>query len=486
MRYFCLILIALLMSCNTFAQSQLNPLYQQSSEVNNLMVHYQADLNILSKFYSIKSSPERIQRLQQLMSDYQQQLAQLPFNDLPTGSRVDYLLFQKELAESQYQLKGQQQKLSDIQTWIPFASVVYDLNQGRRRGTSMEGQQVAGQLNELSKDLKGAMDKLSKGDSVDSKMADQSIEVLKEMKDALSDIYTFYHGYDPMFTWWTEHPYHQLDTLLTSYADSLHKKSKVISAQKRDASGIVGNPIGKEELIRQLENEMIPYTPEKLIEIANKEFAWCDEQMLKASQEMGFGNDWHAALEQVKNTYVPPGKQPELILRLYNESVDFLKEHDLISIPPLAEESWRMSMMTPERQLVNPFFLGGETIIISYPTHTMSHEDKLMSMRGNNPHFSRSTVHHELIAGHGLQYFMNNRYKTYRNFYTPFWMEGWALYWERLLWDLNFPQSAEDRIGMLFWRMHRCARIIFSLNYHLGEWTPQQCIDFLVERVGRP
>jgi uncharacterized protein (DUF885 family) len=37
---------------------------------------------------------------------------------------------------------------------------------------------------------------------------------------------------------------------------------------------------------------------------------------------------------------------------------------------------------------------------------------------------------------------------------------------------------------MLFWRMHRCARIIFSLNYHLGKWSPQQCIDFLVDRVG--
>ena len=37
---------------------------------------------------------------------------------------------------------------------------------------------------------------------------------------------------------------------------------------------------------------------------------------------------------------------------------------------------------------------------------------------------------------------------------------------------------------MLFWRMHRCARIIFSLNYHLGNWTPQECIDFLVDRVG--
>lgn len=141
-------------------------------------------------------------------------------------------------------------------------------------------------------------------------------------------------------------------------------------------------------------------------------------------------------------------------------------------------------MMTPEQQRVSPFFLGGELFQISYPTNTMDHEDKLMSMRGNNPHFSRATVHHELIAGHHLQQFMNNRNKAYRNFRTAFWTEGWALYWEMILWDMNFPRNAEDRIGMLFWRMHRCARIIFSLNYHMGKWTPQQCIDFLVDRVG--
>lgn len=156
----------------------------------------------------------------------------------------------------------------------------------------------------------------------------------------------------------------------------------------------------------------------------------------------------------------------------------------MVTVPPVAEESWRMLMMSAERQLINPFFLGGEAIIISYPTGAMAHEDKLMSMRGNNPHFSRATVHHELIAGHHLQGFMNDRFKTCRSFRTPFWTEGWALYWEMLLWDEGFPQSPEDRIGMLFWRMHRCARIIFSLNYHMGKWTPQECIDFLMERVG--
>jgi hypothetical protein len=167
------------------------------------------------------------------------------------------------------------------------------------------------------------------------------------------------------------------------------------------------------------------------------------------------------------------------------EAIAFLEARDLVTIPPLAKEVWRMIMIPPERQLVSPFFLGGEVFQVSYPTDEMAHADKLMSMRGNNPHFSRAVAHHELIPGHHLQGFMTSRYNTHRRvFSTPFWGEGWALYWEMLLWDLDFPRSPEDRIGMLFWRSHRAARIIFSLRFHLGTMTPQEAVDLLVNRVG--
>jgi uncharacterized protein (DUF885 family) len=32
--------------------------------------------------------------------------------------------------------------------------------------------------------------------------------------------------------------------------------------------------------------------------------------------------------------------------------------------------------------------------------------------------------------------------------------------------------------------MHRSARIIFTMNFHLGRWTPQQCVQSLVDNVG--
>ena len=37
---------------------------------------------------------------------------------------------------------------------------------------------------------------------------------------------------------------------------------------------------------------------------------------------------------------------------------------------------------------------------------------------------------------------------------------------------------------MLFWRSHRCARIIFSLRFHLGEMIAAEAIKFLIDRVG--
>jgi uncharacterized protein (DUF885 family) len=300
------------------------------------------------------------------------------------------------------------------------------------------------------------------------------------LRSTLKAWFDFYHDYDPLFTWWVSAPYQKADQALEGYAGFLRQQAS--AGQAGDPSGL---PIGREALLSELAFEMIPYTPEELLAIADREMAWCEAEMKRAARELGYGEDWKKALEQVKQKHVEPGKQPELIRQLAREAIAFLAKHDLVTVPPLCRECWRMEMMSPERQLVNPFFTGGETISVSFPTSTMTHEAKLMSLRGNNIHFARATVHHELIPGHHLQLFMMQRYRSYRRpFHTAFWLEGWAVYWEMLLWDMGFPRSPQDRIGFLFWRMHRCARITFSLGFHLGKLSPRQCIDLLIQRVG--
>ena len=257
--------------------------------------------------------------------------------------------------------------------------------------------------------------------------------------------------------------------------------------RKTDDSGIPGAARGREGLIFDLSEEMIPYTPEQLIALANREFEWCVEEMKKASRQLGFGDDWKKAIEKVKDTYVPPGGQPAMIRDLLDEAVAWLREKDSMTIPAVAAESLHMIMMTPERQLVNPFFTGGSQISVSYPTNTMEYDQRLQSMRGNNPGFSHATAGHEMIPGHNLVGYLGQRYAGYRaslGSNTPFFGEGWPLYWELTFYDQGFHATPEQKIGALFWRMHRCARIIFSLNFHMGIWSPQEAIDFLVDQVG--
>lgn len=256
--------------------------------------------------------------------------------------------------------------------------------------------------------------------------------------------------------------------------------------RKTDDSGITGEARGREGLIRDLADEMIPYTPEELIALGKKEYAWTVAEMEKAAAEMGLGTDWKQAVEKVKGMHVEPGRQPEMVRDLLHYAVDYLRGNDLITVPPVASESLRMVMLSPERQLTAPFFLGGSQILVAYPTNTMEYDRRIQAMRGNNIHFSNAVAHHEMIPGHNLVGFMGQRFNGYRASLggTPFLGEGWPLYWETILYDKGFFDTPEKRVGSLFWRMHRAARIVFSLKFHMGEWSPQECIDFLVNDVG--
>lgn len=474
MRRFNLLILALLLSTGLYA----NELIESISS-------FQADRSALARKYSNDQSGEYYERMDRLYSDWLSELKSFRFNELSEDGKLDYILFRNTLEKQQYFHRADWNAFREVKNVVDFAGPLEEFYIKRRMAIKLDAQNLAAQFTQVSKDLRANWDKVkAQGPYTSWQKAERAADVLAAMRRTTAEAYRFYFDYDPDFTWWMKEPWARLEKEMQGYEEFL-RGHFVNTVVKDDGSGIIGRPIGKAAIEKELEFEFIPYTPEDLIAEAEKQFAWCEAEMLKASRELGYGDDWKAALEHVKNTYPPPGEWPGMAAEMAVEAVEFLEERDIITIPELAKETWRTSMMSAAAQRVSPFFLGGEVIQISYPTSEMTHEEKMMSMRGNNPHFSRATVQHELIPGHHLQQFMNQRNKPHRSlFRTAFWTEGWALYWEFNLWDKNFPRNAEDKIGMLFWRMHRCARIIFSLSYHMELMTPQECIDFLVDRVG--
>ena len=515
--------------------NDLTDLDTSNSELRPMIERYAADRGNLLRFYNVNASPERRERLRRFYLDAKAALADRNFDAMSQDGRIDYVLFRNSLDHELQRLDLDAKEQAENTPYLPFAGVIMGLEESRRKMNPMDAKKAAETLADLAKQIEAARK------SVDAKVRAENGPDAARMRrivgnrvateanmlrNTLRTWFAFYDSYDPLFTWWAGVGYKAVDVSLQSYSTFLRERVAGLRAPSGDApaapaatpgpgrggaggggrggnggggfagvaSGaragstedIVGDPIGREGLMVELANEMIPYTPEQLIAIANKEYAWCENEMKKASREMGYGDDWKKAVEKIKTMYVEPGQQPTLIRDLAREAEKFLDEHDLVTVPSVAHETWRMEMMSPERQLVTPFFTGGEVISVSYPTAEMTLEQKMMTIRGNNIPMSRATVFHELIPGHHLQLYYAARYKPYRSLVggTPFVTEGWSLYWELMMWELKFQKTPEDRVGALVWHMHRCARIIFSLSFHLGLMTPDEAVNFLVDKVG--
>lgn len=459
------------------------PKLEQGPALEEWLRNYAEDRALLRRFYNAPWSKQAMGQERQFLEAWREALEGVPFEGLTAEAKADYVLFRAHLDVELREKELEQRRLAEIEPVVPFAGVITGLWEARQRIDPLDARLAAESLSKLVKQIEGLSKELPNM-KLKRPAANRAAQAVEQLRDLLRRWNGFYSGYDPNYSWWMADPYQKANAALESYAGAV--REKLAGVGKGDKRTIVGDPIGREALLAELEGEFIAYTPEELVEIANREFAWCEEEMRKASRELGYGEDWRKALEHVKTLYMPPGGQPEMVRNLAMEAYEYVTRNELVTAPPLAAAAWRMEMMAPERQRVNPFFLGGEVIQVSYPTPSMSHEEKMMAMRGNNIHFSRSTVFHELIPGHWLQQYMTNRHNTYRKpLGTAFWTEGWALYWEMVLWDRGFPRGPEDRIGMLFWRMHRCARIIFSLSFHLEKMTPEECVRFLIERGGQ-
>ncbi|MGH9162615.1 MAG: DUF885 family protein [Vicinamibacteraceae bacterium] len=488
-----------------------------TSELRDLVSRYSDDLQMMQRFHSVSGSKTRAAKLRSFHSGWSRELESVPFETLSQQGKVDYVLLRDRIEHDLVLVDRDVRVQRAIAPLVPFAEEIVRLQEARERLELTTADAAVSSVEAILARVRKSQQAVDAGTlTATPAIAIKAARHLEGLEGTLRGWFDFYNGYDPAFTKRVPKAFDALTSALDHYAETMRKtlaklpedatirmrrpdtprssrdsgrtSSDATSSTGRDddpplalGQPIVGDPIGRDALLEDLRGEMIVYTPEQLIEIGTREYAWTVAEMKKASRALGFGDDWRKALEKVKEAYVPRGKQPELVRNLQIQAETFVRERDLVTIPPIVHDSWRMAMMEPRRMRSAPFFLGGERILVSYPVEGMSDELSTMIMKGNGPHLSHATVFHELIPGHGLQGFMAQRYNAHRRlFNTPFYTEGWALYWELLLWDLGFHQTPEDRIGALFWRMHRAARIIFTLNYQMGKWTPQQCVDFLV------
>jgi len=99
----------------------------------------------------------------------------------------------------------------------------------------------------------------------------------------------------------------------------------------------------------------------------------------------------------------------------------------------------------------------------------------------------RTLAYHEAVPGHHFQIAIQQQLggPTFRKVipFTAF-AEGWALYAERLAWELGYQEDPYSNLGRLQAELFRAARLVVDTGIHYKRWTRQEAIDYMMQTTG--
>lgn len=95
------------------------------------------------------------------------------------------------------------------------------------------------------------------------------------------------------------------------------------------------------------------------------------------------------------------------------------------------------------------------------------------------------TTFHEGVPGHHLQFALHEEdeglHNVLKRMNVTAYLEGWALYTERLADELGLYSGQLARIGMLLNDSLRACRLVVDTGMHAFGWTRQRAIDFMLD-----
>ena len=100
----------------------------------------------------------------------------------------------------------------------------------------------------------------------------------------------------------------------------------------------------------------------------------------------------------------------------------------------------------------------------------------------------RTLAYHEGVPGHHFQIAVQTELEGIPEFrkesgFTAY-SEGWALYAERLAWEMGFQDDPYDNLGRLQAELFRAVRLVVDTGIHAKRWTREEAIDYMLTNTG--
>ena len=230
-------------------------------------------------------------------------------------------------------------------------------------------------------------------------------------------------------------------------------------------------------LIRQ--ETTLNETPEQIHAIGLKEVARDEAEMLAIAKKLGY-NDLESFRASLKtNSRLKPAS-PEALLAAYQGHVNDM-EAKLPELFGKLPKSKLEVVEMPEylEKTAPPAYYDPGSPEAGRPGHLWVNLDNVPNRSMLNV---ESISYHEGVPGHHLQLSLAQEQVGVPEFrkhaeYTAF-VEGWALYAERLGKDAGFYKDPYSDYGRLDADMWRAIRLVVDTGVHSEHWTRQQMVDY--------
>jgi uncharacterized protein (DUF885 family) len=236
--------------------------------------------------------------------------------------------------------------------------------------------------------------------------------------------------------------------------------------------------------------ELLGYGAIEMRERGRAAWAALDAEMADLAEQVDGSRDWRAAMERVNAEH--PGT-PEDMRAQYEDWTErarqFLVDRELVTLPEgercLVEPSppFQRPVLAVASYNAPPAFkpsLVGH-FFVPYPPDGTSREEVQQRLADNSTQGVPTTAVHEAYPGHHwhLAWMQQNPRPIRQAVRTPYFVEGWALYAERMMREEGFFTDPRQELCHLDARIFRAARIVVDTSLHIGDMTVDEAVTFM-------
>jgi uncharacterized protein (DUF885 family) len=255
---------------------------------------------------------------------------------------------------------------------------------------------------------------------------------------------------------------------------------------------------GEERYSRMLrERESLAYDARSLRDMGQAEYDRLDAEMRGLARQIRGTDDWRQVLEEANEDH--PRTEEEM-QRTYAEWTEkarvFLAQTGLVTIPAGESCSVLPSPVFQRPVLGVAFYIGppafsdrlaGHFFVPFAPDGTPEEEIQ-KRLAANSFGGIPTTSVHEAYPGHHwhISWSKTQASRIRLALGTPYFVEGWALYAERVMRERGFFTDPLHELYHLEATIFRAARIVVDTSLHLGEMSYEEAVTFMTTKVALP